>query len=94
MKQEYDPVWKRWKTVPSAVEDAANVMSGYEQQLELQLNKTADATLEEVRQWEQEDFFRAGNFDAMKLFVVVPTIIQLLALAFMFSIFLFNDQVF
>lgn len=94
MKQEYDPVWKRWKTVPSAVEDAANVMSGYEQQLELQLNKTADATPEEVRQWEQEDFFRAGNFDAMKLFVVVPTIIQLLALAFMFSIFLFNDQVF
>ena len=31
MKQEYDPVWKRWKTVPSAVEDAANVMSGYEE---------------------------------------------------------------
>ena len=66
----------------------------YEQQLELELNKTRDATPEEVRQWEQEDFFRAGNFDAMKLFVVVPTIIQLLALAFMFSVFIFNDSVF
>ena len=66
----------------------------YEQQLELQLNNVRDATPEEVRQWEQEDFFRAGKFDSMKLFVVVPTIIQLLALAFMFSIFLFNDQVF
>ena len=52
------------------------------------------ATPEEVAKWEQEDFFRAGNFDAMKLFVVVPTIIQLFALAFMFSIILFNDQVF
>ena len=69
-------------------------MRGYEQQLELQLNNVREATPEEVRQWEQEDFFRAGNFDAMKLFVVVPTIIQLLALAFMFSIFIFNDSVF
>ena len=71
-----------------------NSLRGYEQQLELELNKTRDATPEEVRQWEQEDFFRAGNFDAMKLFVVFPTIIQLLALAFMFSIFIFNDSVF
>ena len=55
-----------------------NSLRGYEQQLELELNKTRDATPEEVRQWEQEDFFRAGNFDAMKLFVVFPTIIQLL----------------
>ena len=69
-------------------------MRGYEQQLELQLNNVREATPEEVRQWEQEDLFRAGNFDAMKLFVVVPTIIQLLALAFMFSVFLFNDSVF
>jgi hypothetical protein len=67
---------------------------GYEEQLELQLNNVREATPEEVRQWEQEDFFRAGNFDAMKLFVVFPTIIQLLALAFMFSVFLFNDSVF
>ena len=69
-------------------------MRGYEQQLELQLNNVREATPEEVRQWEQEDFFRAGNFDAMKLFVVFPTIIQLLALAFMFSVFLFNDSIF
>ena len=47
MKQKYDPVWKRWETVPSAVEDCANVTSRYEQQLELQLNKTKDATPEQ-----------------------------------------------
>ena len=51
MKQEYDPVWKRWKTVPSAVEDAANVMSGYETQLSLNLNKPADSTPEEAQEW-------------------------------------------
>ena len=28
MKKQYDPVWKRWKTVPSAVEDCADVTSG------------------------------------------------------------------
>ena len=68
---------------------------GYEQQLELDLNKVRDATPEEVQQWQNGgDFFMTGNFDALKLFVVVPTIIQLMALAFMFSIFIFNDQVF
>jgi len=69
-------------------------MRGYEEQLELQLNNVREATPEEVRQWEQEDFFRAGNFDALKLFVVLPTIIQLIMLGFMFSVFIFNDNAF
>tara|TARA_B100001113_G_scaffold310593_1_gene273898 strand:- start:366 stop:620 length:255 start_codon:yes stop_codon:yes gene_type:complete len=63
---------------------------GYEQQLELQLNKTREATPEECAQWEQEDFFRAGKFDSMKMFVVLPTLIQLIMMAFMFSVFWFN----
>ena len=67
---------------------------GYEQQLELQLNQTRDATPEECTQWEQEDFFRAGKFDSMKMFVVLPTLIQLIMMAFMFSIFIFNDNAF
>ena len=51
MKKTIDPVWKRWKTIPSAVDDCADITSGYEQQLELQLNKTIDATPEEVEEW-------------------------------------------
>ena len=51
----YDPVWKRWKTLPSAVDDCADITSGYEQQLELQLNKTIDATPEEVEEWYQKE---------------------------------------
>ena len=43
--------WKR----PSAVDDAANVMSGYEQQLELQLNKTVDATPEQINEWQEKE---------------------------------------
>ena len=43
--------WKR----PSAVDDAANVMSGYEQQLELQLNKTVDATPEQINEWQDKE---------------------------------------
>ena len=45
-----DP-WKR----PSAVDDAANVMSGYEQQLELQLNATIDATPEQINEWQEKE---------------------------------------
>ena len=45
-----DP-WKR----PSAVDDAANVMSGYEQQLELQLNATVDATPEQINDWQDKE---------------------------------------
>ena len=47
----YDPVWKRWKTVPST-EIPVDVATGYEQQLELQLNIPDEATPEEVEQWQ------------------------------------------
>ena len=43
--------WKR----PSAVDDAANVMSRYEQQLELQLNKTVEATPDEFLEWQEKE---------------------------------------
>lgn len=66
-------------------------MMNYEQQLELNLNKTREATPDEVKQWQNGgDFFMTGKFDAMKLFVVVPTIIQLTMLGLMFLIFAFN----
>ena len=52
----YDPVWKKMENRhPSAVDDCADITSGYEQQLELQLNKTIDATPEEVEEWYQKE---------------------------------------
>ena len=44
-----DP-WKR--SLPSAADDAANVMSGYEQQLEINF-KPAEATKEQIEKWEE-----------------------------------------
>jgi len=81
--------WKR-PTYESEIIDQT-----YAQQLELQLNKTRDATPEEVREWQNGgDFFMTGDFDALKLFVVLPTLIQLIMIGFMFSVFIFNDNAF
>ena len=91
--REYDPVWKRWKTVstPSAVDDAANVMSGYEQQLELHFTPR-DATPEEAQEWQEKELPWWG--DRQLMFVTIAVIIQMSALAFMGAIMLLNQQVF
>ena len=47
MKQD---VWKR--NLPSAADDAANVMSGYNTQLEINF-KPAEATKEQIEKWEE-----------------------------------------
>lgn len=91
MKQEYDPVWKRWKTVPSAVDDAADVMSGYEQQLELHF-KPRDATPEEAQEWQEKELAWWG--DRQLMFVTIAVIIQMSALAFMGAVMLFNQSYF
>ena len=74
-----DP-WKR----PSAVDDAADVMSGYERQLELQLNKTVDSTPEQVKEWQEKelDWWAEKQLS----FVAIASIIQLSALGFMFLV--------
>ena len=61
----------------------------YQTQLELQLNKTVEATPEEVHEWRNGgDFFMTGKFDAMKFFVVVPAIIQFVVFGGMLAAFL------
>ena len=91
MKQEYVPVWKRWKTVPSAVDDAADVMSGYEQQLELHFTPR-DATPEEAQEWQEKELAWWG--DRQLMFVTIAVIIQMSALAFMGAVMLFNQAYF
>ena len=66
----------------------------YENQLELPLNKTRDATPQEVQEWREEDFFSKGDFDPLLLFVVIPSVIQLVMVGFMLSIFVFNEHLF
>ena len=64
------------------------------EQLELTLNKTRNATPEEVKAWREQDFFSKGDFDVMKLFVVVPAVIQVAMFGLMLAVFAFNDTLF
>ena len=81
--------WKRPTYEPKLIDQ------NYVQQLELQLNKTREATPEEVKEWQNGgDFFMTGNFDALKMFVVLPTMIQLIMIGFMLSVFMFNQNLF
>ena len=92
MKQKYDPVWKRWETVPSAVEDCANVTSRYEQQLELQLNKTVDATPEQFEEWQKTEL--KWWADRQFPIVWIACFVQLSALGFMALIMTINGYYF
>ncbi len=89
--KQYDPVWKRWETVPSAVDDAADVMSGYEQQLEI-VFKPADATPEQIDEWQEKEL----SWWAEKQFPIIwiACFVQLSALGFMGAIMYLNQQVF
>jgi len=66
----------------------------YPQQRSLLLNKSADATPEDVAEWERTDYFRKGDFDVMTMFVVIPALIQLLTVMAMFGVFWLNSQIF
>ena len=66
----------------------------YQHQLPLALNKNRDATPEEVQKWHEDDFFMKGDFDAMKLFVVVPAVIQIVVFGMMLVMFYVNSIVF
>tara|TARA_Y100000389_G_C17118507_1_gene344276 strand:+ start:275 stop:463 length:189 start_codon:yes stop_codon:yes gene_type:complete len=54
-----------------------------------------EATPEEVHAWQNGgDFFMTGDFDAMKLFVVVPAVIQIVVFGMMLAVFFFNSFLF
>ena len=53
-----------------------------------------DATPQEQAEWFEEDFFMKGDFDVMKLFVVVPAVIQVMCLGMMGLVMLFNSYLF
>ena len=54
-----------------------------------------EATPEEVRQWQNGgDYFMTGKFDAMKLFVVVPAVIQIIVFFMMLAVMGLNMMIF
>ncbi len=54
-----------------------------------------EATPEEVKAWQNGgDYFMTGKFDAMKLFVVIPAVIQIVVFFMMLGVMAFNDYIF
>ena len=53
-----------------------------------------NATPQEQKDWFEEDFFMKGDFDVMKLFVVVPAVIQIICLGMMGIVMYLNSFLF
>ena len=53
-----------------------------------------EATPEEQAEWFETDFFMKGDFDVMKMFVVVPAVIQVVVFGMMLAVMLFNQYLF
>ena len=54
-----------------------------------------EATPEEVKAWQNGgDYFMTGKFDAMKLFVVVPAVIQIVVFFMMLAVMAINEMIF
>ena len=60
-----------------------------------EIKNNTEATPEEDHAWQNGgDYFMTGNFDVMKMFVVVPAVIQIVVFGMMLAVFWFNDLVF
>jgi hypothetical protein len=54
-----------------------------------------EATPEEVHKWQNgEDFFMTGDFDVMKMFVVIPAVIQIVVFGMMLAVMLMNHVIY
>lgn len=52
------------------------------------------ATSAEIKKWHETDYWMKMDFDPLVMFVVIPTIIQISALAFMLAIMSLNNVIF
>ena len=54
-----------------------------------------EATPEEVDQWQNGgDYFMTGEFDPMKMFVIVPAVIQIVVFFMMLAVMGLNELMF
>ena len=53
-----------------------------------------DATPEEFESWRKTDYWNKMDFDPLVMFVVIPTIIQLLAIGMMGAVMYLNSLIF
>ena len=53
-----------------------------------------EATPEQQQEWFEQDFLMKGDFDVMKLFVVVPAVIQIIVFGMMLAVMYLNTFLF
>lgn len=58
------------------------------------VNNYVEATPEQVEAWRKEDYWNRGDYDPMVMFVVIPAIIQIMAMAMMGAVMYLNSIVF
>ncbi len=53
-----------------------------------------NATPKQQKEWLETDFFMKGDFSVMKLFVVVPAVIQIIVFGMMLAVMYLNTFLF
>ena len=53
-----------------------------------------DATPEEAKAWREEDYWNRMDFDPLVMFVVIPTVVQVLVFGLMLAVMAFNQHLF
>jgi len=59
-----------------------------------EIKNYTEATPEEVEAWRQDDYWNRGDYDPMVMFVVIPAIIQMMALGMMGAVMFLNSLMF
>lgn len=70
------------------------MLLGIQQTKDSMNNVVKDATPEEQAEWMETDFFMKGDFNVMKLFVVIPAVVQVVVFGMMLAVMLFNQYLF
>jgi hypothetical protein len=80
-----------WGRPKQSVYDLTSLKQG---ELLIRNELPKEATPEEQAEWFETDFFMKGDFDVMKMFVVIPAVIQIVVFGGMLAVMLLNQYLF
>jgi len=52
------------------------------------------ATPEEMKAWRETDYFNRGDYDPLVMFVVIPTVVQVMCMGMIFMVMALNQYLF
>jgi len=56
--------------------------------------KVVECTPEEFDEWRETDFWNKMDFDPLVMFVIIPTVVQVVVMAMMFAVMFLNQLIF